>query len=420
MAMKELGCDGYRTWLTRRQMLQGTGAVIATLLGGPTALGQVALGKRSRTDHSLVVIFLRGGADGLNALIPVAEDEYFRARPTLGIKRAESLPLDGFFAFHPALAPLLPLYREGSLACLHAVGSFDSTRSHFEAMSAMERGLAEMVSGADREAGWIARYLNHTAGEDSPIRAVAFSEVMPDSLRGATSATALTSIAEYGLSGSDAFQTELRRLYQGKGDPVTKAGEGILDVVRTLRQLDYRGYTASSSAAYPKSDLGEGLRQSAFLLKAEVGVEVAFLEKNGWDTHVAQGSTSGLFTGQLDDLARSLAAFVADMGPQMKRTTVVVMTEFGRRVYENASFGTDHGRGSFMFVVGGDVRGGRVIADWPGLREENREGPGDLAVTTDYRNVLAEILRTSLAVPDADKLFPGLRAQPIGVVKRNA
>jgi uncharacterized protein (DUF1501 family) len=376
-----------------------------------------ALDASNRETDVLVVIFLRGGADGLNMIVPYREDAYYRLRPSLSI--SEPTDLDGFFGFHPKLGPLLPLFRDGRLGAVHAVGSGDQTRSHFEAMSAMERGLAD--DQGSRSDGWLARALTALpSGNGSPMRAIAIASTMPDSLRGALGAVSLESIDDYrlrdlaGLNSEEAVSA-LREEYSGK-DPVSEAGRDTLDVLKAIQGLNPATYRADRGAAYPETDLGRGLRQIAMLVRADVGLQVACLDRGGWDTHVAQGSTEGLLAGNLDDLARSIAAFDRDLGGEMTRVTVVVMTEFGRRAYENTGLGTDHGRGSVMLALGAGVNGGRVHGTWPGLAEDQLEGPGDLRVTTDYRNVLAEALGL-LGSSDLAAVFPDFTPAPVGLLE---
>lgn len=421
-SVKELG--GF----SRRAMLTGLAlGTISWLAGQRSALAQISVNpNRGVRGDTLVVIFLRGGMDGLNVVVPYREDDYYMARPSLAFnpptsgKADKVLDLDGNFGLNPNLASWLPLYKDGTLAVLHAVGSQDQTRSHFEAMSAMEKGLAQ--AGTGTASGWLARFLNASKpNESSPLRAVAFTPTVPDSLRGATSAIALTSLEEFRLATdrvrAEAFSSSLKRMYDMDKDAVTQAGKETLDVLDTLNKLDLKSYKSSGAAAYPASDLGNGLKQVAMLLKAEVGLEVAALDKGGWDTHVGQGSSTGWMATLLDDLGKSVRAFIDDMGPAMNRVTVVVMTEFGRRVEENAGFGTDHGRGSAMFVFGGNVSGGKVYADWPTLAKEKLEGPGDLKVTTDYRTVLSELLEKRMAVSDTSGIFPGFSGRRVGVFK---
>lgn len=431
--------------LSRRQALFGVGlGAVAWAARDATALADIAVnpGRRELPHDVLVTIFLRGGADGLNIVVPYGDDAYGRNRPTIGVAAPKSgkvslaeraLDLDGFFGLHPSLAPLHALYGEGLLSFVHACGSGDSTRSHFEAMSAMERGLPDDRGVAAN--GWLARHLAATQGEsDSPLRAIAFSSVMPDALRGATGASALDSLADFRLylpaaPSPEAMKTStardrdahLRRalaaLYHEGGDAVTRAGRETLLVLESLNRIDPANYRPARGASYPDSDLGSGLRQVACLIKAGVGLEVACLDHGGWDTHVAQTGTGGAMATLMDNLGKSLAAFARDMGDGMKRTTVVVMTEFGRRLQENSGLGTDHGRAGALMLLGGGVAGGKVFARWPGLADDQLEPPGDLRVTTDYRDVLAEIVARRLGNKHLSSVFPNHTPHFPGVVK---
>lgn len=371
----------------------------------------------------LVVLFLRGGADGLNIVIPYAEDAYHRNRPTLRLaapndrtagKADRALDLDGFFGLHPALAPLLSLFHSGHIALVHACGSGDQTRSHFEAMATMERGLPNEQPGP--ASGWLARHLMTTRNTNaSPLRAVAFSHVMPDSLRGATHVTAMESLAEFRLTlprmdgkiTQEAWRSTLADLYQEGKDAVSYAGRETLAVLETLNRIDPANYRPANHAVYPDSALGNSLKQVALLIRAQVGLEIACLDRGGWDTHVAQGSAGGWLATQLEDVGRSLAAFATDLGATMNDVTVVVITVFGRRLPENSGLGTDHGRGGVMMLLGGGVRGGKVYTDWPGLEKHQLETPGDLRVTTDYRDVLAEVVTQRLHNERMTEVFPG-------------
>lgn len=424
-------CEGdWAPTLSRRAVL-GAGALTAVWWAAKgTALADLSLGDPKAPEGDLlVVVFLRGGADGMNLVAPVGADAYHRARPTLALAAANDatasrvdrvFDLDGFFGLNPAMASMLPLFREGRLGFVHACGSGDQTRSHFEAMAAMERGNENIRGGI--ASGWLARHLAARPQVcASPLRAVAFSSVMPDSLRGATSAMALESLADFRLRPPKGAETRLRgtlaRLYgEQLRDPIVDAGLETLNLLDTLNRLDPGHYQPERGAAYPDSELGRGLRQVAFLAKANVGLEVAFLDRGGWDTHVAQGSSTGYMALGLTDVSDSLAAFAKDLGAALDRTTVVVMTEFGRRLQENSGLGTDHGRGSVMTVLGGGTRGGKVHAKWPGLEPHELDEVGDLKVTTDYRDVLAEILSKRVRATDLAAVFPGHVPKPVGVV----
>ncbi len=420
--------------LSRRQVLGGAGlAAVGWAAKGGTALADVAVsvdGKETSRDI-LVTVFMRGGADGLNIIVPYAEDAYHRRRPNLGIASPKdnraaatnrAIELDGFFGMHPALAPLVPHWQKGLFSCVHAIGSADQTRSHFEAMMTMERGQPNEETGT--ASGWLARHLSTTQGDiSSPLRAVAFSNTMPDILRGATDATALNSLNDFRLilPGDSKNEAEMRSVlaefYKDGNDAVAHAGRETLAVLDTLNKINPANYKPSNGAAYPASDLGTGLRQVACLVRGSVGLEVACLDHRGpysWDTHVTQNT---VFGQQVGDLGAALAAFLQDMGPEMARITLVVFTEFGRRLQEGSSLGTDHGRGSCMFVMGGSVVGGKVFRRWPGLEEHQLEPPGDLRVTTDYRDVLAEIVQKRLRNPHLADVFPDYTPQPLGILK---
>jgi len=331
--------------------------------------------------------------------------------------------MDGFFGMHPALAPLTPHWQKGEFSCVHAIGSADQTRSHFEAMMTMERGQPNEETGT--ASGWLARYLSTSSQKEinSPLRAVAFSSTMPDILRGATDASALNSLNDFRLilPGNSKNEAELRSVlaefYKDGNDAVAHAGRETLAVLETLNRINPSSYKPSNGATYPTSDLGTGLRQVACLVRGNVGLEVACLDHRGpysWDTHVTQNT---VFANQVGDLGTALAAFLQDMGSEMSRITLVVFTEFGRRLQEGSSLGTDHGRGSVMFVMGGGVVGGKVFRRWPGLEEHQLEPPGDLKVTTDYRDVFAEIVQKRLHNPRLSDIFPDYVPQPVGIIK---
>ena len=376
----------------------------------------------------LVVVFLRGAADGLNMVVPHGEPTYYTNRPTLAIPRPDdrkapgtrrAVDLEGFFGLHPAMAPLLPAWQAGHLAVVHACGAPDDSRSHFKAMELMERGLADLRGPAS---GWINRHLaSLDSGNASPLRAIGFGEAAPRSLRGVIPVSALRSIAEFHLGGEPEIAGMLKGglagLYSGD-DLLAGIGRETLRILETVEQLDPQGYRpGAAQPAYPAGDFGAALRQVAMLVRAEVGLEVAAIDLGGWDTHFAQGASDGQMAGLLADLAGGLSALHADLADSLSRLTVVVMTEFGRRVQENASLGTDHGHGSLMLLLGGNVEGGRVHGSWPGLSQGQLFGPGDLAVTTDYREVLAEVCRKRLNNPAADQIFPGFAPGRAGFVR---
>lgn len=356
----------------------------------------------------LVVVFLRGAADALNMVVPHGEAAYYRLRPGLGIPRPDdpralpnlrSIDLDGFFGLHPALRPLLPVFREGRLAVVHACGAPDESRSHFLAQELMERGAENPLGPAS---GWIGRHLAALGGSGSSARAVALGEMPQRSLSGPIPVTVMRSIADFHLPGGtkvNDFTRALTALYGGT-DPLAARGRETLDLLETLGKIQ------APADAFPTSAFGQGLAQAAALIHADVGLEAAALDLGGWDTHFAQGGSQGQMAALLSDLAAGLAAFRANLDDRIDRVNLVVMTEFGRRAYENASLGTDHGHGGLMLLLGGGVDGGKVHGEWPGLEPEQLFGPGDLAVTSDYRDVLSAVC-ARLGNPDPGMIFPG-------------
>jgi uncharacterized protein (DUF1501 family) len=370
----------------------------------------------NRDDHrTLVVVFLRGAADGLTLVAPVEDDNYHRFRPRLAVKKDEGVPLDGFFRLHPKLRPLESAWKEGDLAILHGVGGESDTRSHFEAQDLMEHG--GVAAG-----GWLGRFLRARGPASSPLSAVALAPTLPESLSGAPAAAAFQSLGEFSIGQVEAsFPRELRRLYEREGGDLRTAAANTFEAIRRLEGIRAQA-DPENDADYAEGDsFAQGLRQVAQLIRADVGVDAASVDLNGWDSHFTQQS---LIEPMMARLAGGLAAFRQDLGARMATTTVVVMTEFGRRVAENSAFGTDHGRGSAMFVMGGGVRGGRVwggpaekgTGGWPGLKPEMLEGPGDLPVWNNYRDVLAPVLARHGA-PEAamGEIFPEYALKPVGL-----
>ena len=359
---------------------------------------------------TLVVVFLRGAADVLNMVVPHGEDAYYQLRPTLGIPRPDDskkmkeervIDLDGFFGFHPNMSPLLESWQSRQLAIIHACGAPDESRSHFKAMELMERGVDDERGPAS---GWIGRHLaTLNTGNSSPLRAVGMGTRPQRSLTGSVPVSALRSIADFHLGGNQQALQQMRAAlnYVYRNDEL---GQDTLSIMDTLQKLDPLTY--SSPIEYPDSEFGLALKQTAMLIKAEVGLEVSAIDLGGWDTHFTQGSAIGIMPNLMKDLAEGLAAFHADMSNHMSKLTIVTMSEFGRRAYENGSLGTDHGHGSMMMVLGGNVDGGKVHGQWPGLGEGQLIGPGDLAVTTDYRDVLSEVLSKRLNNPATSDVFP--------------
>jgi uncharacterized protein (DUF1501 family) len=362
--------------------------------------------------RTLVVVFLRGGADGLNLVAPLQDDGYYNARPRIAISRSKAVPLDGFYGLNPLLRPLEPAYRDGALAIIHAAGSEDSTRSHFEAQDLMEHG--GLVGG-----GWLGRFLRARGlPAAGPLSAVALGKSVPGCLRGAPAATVFQSLDDFSLDQSrTALIGSLSRLYGMEPGGLGEAGRDTLEAVRRIDKLRQTRYYPANGADYAKDDFAQGLRQITRLIKARVGLCAASVDLGGWDSHFSQAT---IMDPLIQRLAQGLAAFYRDLGNGINHTTVVVMTEFGRRLAENSAFGTDHGRGSVMFVLGGGIQGGRVLGKWPGLTRDVLEGPGDLPVVTNYRNVLAPILQKHGAGSTLGKIFPEFTFESLPMFGANA
>ena len=403
---------------TRRDLLKRTGVLAMGMLAFPTWMPRVALAPKDAPTRGdiLVCVFMRGAADGLNLVTPHGDKDYYAARAALALTQPNAsnnqaiIDLDGFFGLHPALRPFKEIYDAGQLAIVHAVGSPDPTHSHFDAMDFMERGTP-----GDKAipTGWIGRHLQMVATSNaSPFRAVGMGTVLQQSLRGPISATALQSVADFHLQGDQkkvqALQNAIASLYEGDGFIETN-GQQTLQAMNDLAKITSSNYTPANSAKYPESPFGKSMLSIAQLIKSGLGVEVACADLGGWDTHVQQGGAEGQMARLIDELAQSLAAFYADMRDEMKRITLVTMTEFGRRVQENSNRGTDHGHGSVMFVMGGGIKGGKVYGEWPGLSKDNLYGPGDLAISTDFRDVLGEITQKRLLNTNLASVFPNYK-----------
>lgn len=367
----------------------------------------------------LVCVFQRGALDGLNAVVPYTDPHYYRERPNIAIPppgsgRGAARDLDGQFGLHPSLAPLLPAYRAGELAIVHAIGPSTGTRSHFDAQDDMES--ASHGPGASTD-GWLNRCLALGRAEDLR-RAVAISGRLPRALSGPAGALSSGSLRHFGVRAPARLRDELdagfEALYSSRADLVGARGKQALDLTSTIRSLEPDRYRPERGAVYPKAFTA--LRDAALLIKAEIGVEVIWIDSHGWDTHSAQESRSRL-PKRLDELARALAAFRTDLGERFEHVTLLTMTEFGRTVAQNGAGGTDHGRGSVMMVLGGAVGGGRVLGRFPGLAPEQRFEGRDLAVTTDYRDLFAEVARHQFGVTSFERIFPRYTPRPLGVMR---
>lgn len=428
--------------MDRRVFVKSGALALVTMGLSPTFLRRAAFGATLRDGaaglgaprgKTLICLFQRGAADALNVVVPHGERAYYALRPSIAIARpgaarssggatASAIDLDGFFGLHPALAPLEPLYRRGLLAPVHAVGSPSATRSHFDAQDYMETGTPDQKGTPD---GWLNRYLatrgtceackvgsdgDHapTARAATPFRAVALDAQTPRILEGPAPVVAMSSLDEFTVRATGTQAERLEALYRtGSADLVHGAGSEMFDAVKMLRAADPRRYTPRNGAEYPRSQFGQRLLQIAQLIKADVGVEVAFADVGGWDTHVNQGGATGQLAGRLDDFARGIAALVTDLGDRMSDVVIMTMSEFGRMAHENGNGGTDHGHAGAMFVIGGSVKGGRVHGRWPGLEREQLYEGRDLALTTDFRAVFSEVAARHLGAEQLGAIFPG-------------
>lgn len=378
----------------------------------------------ARETHTLICVFLRGGADTLNMVIPYGDETYYKVRPTLAIAkpgtagRQAALKLNDFYAFHPTMGALLPAFYDGNLAIVQGVGSDNDSGSHFDAQDQLEHGES---FGKKLGGGWLGRHLHSRRGGMTPLSAVAIGKTLPEALRGAPSASALTNVDEVKLTlpkgNTEAVANALSRLYSSDIDVLGSAGKVTLDLLDRIDKLKKISYKPGGGAAYPESNFGASLKEVARLVKADVGLEVACVDLDGWDTHFFQGGADGMQAANIEDLSNSLGALYKDIHKQMDRTTIIVMTEFGRRSYENSSMGTDHGRGFALLALGAKVKGGRVIGNWPGLKEEpfGLLGPSGLHVAVDYRSVLCEVVRDLLGNDDLATVFPGFEPEHVGL-----
>jgi uncharacterized protein (DUF1501 family) len=391
------------------------GAVALVSLGfAPSFLTRTALAAGTVRSKRLIAIFQRGAVDGLSVIVPFGDKEYYRARPSIAIQQPRSgdagaIDLDGFFGFNPRLQPLKPFWDSRQLAIVHACGSPDNTRSHFDAQDYMETATPGIKSTSD---GWLNRYLQARRLEGAtPFRAVALTQQLPRTLQGTAPALAVNQIGQFGIragQASDAIGASFEAEFAAAADRVlNNTGREAFDAIKMLKVADPSKYRPENGADYPRTPFGQALQQIAQLTKADVGLEVAFADVGGWDTHVNQGSAQGQLATRLDDFSRSIAALVTDLGDRMEDTVVLTMSEFGRAVNENGNRGTDHGHGNAMLVIGGGVRGGHVYGKWPGLAVGQRYDGRDLAVTTDFRDVFGEIVVRHLGLADARSIFPG-------------
>ena len=401
--------------ITRRVFLRNGALALAGTAAIPTFLARAVYGAQPLGNKRLVLIFQRGAADGLNIVVPHGEQAYYTMRPSIGIPRSSVVDLDGFFGLHPAIASLQPLWNQKHLAVIHAAGSPDPTRSHFDAQDYMESGTPGLKSTDD---GWLNRTLRSLPEQSkSSFRAIALGPSLPRILTGPEPALALSSISGFGVGGrtanSNPNANTFEAMYADSVDSILHGtGRETFDAVKALRAADPAKYKPAAEANYPRGRFGDSLKELAQLIKANLGVQVAFADIGGWDHHVNEGSTQGQIATVLREFSESLAAFWIDLGNYAEDTVVVTMSEFGRTARENGNRGTDHGHANIMFVMGGPVKGGKVYGKWPGLDQSQLYEGRDLAVTTDFRLVLSEAVSRHLGNTAVEQVFPGFKSRP--------
>ena len=411
--------------ITRRVFLKGGALAIVGTSAIPSFLTRAVYAadtvSASTGKKRLIVLFQRGAADGLNIVVPHGESAYYSMRPSIAIPRPHgtdgALDLNGFFGLHPSMTAFKPLWDSGHLAIVHAAGSPDNTRSHFDAQDYMESGTPGVKATED---GWLNRAvagLNETS--PSPFRAVAMGGALPRTLAGSVPAVAMGNIREFAVGGrgpaGNIASTSFEAMYEQSVDTVLHGtGNETFEAVKMLKAADPEKYSPAAGANYPRGRFGDSLRQVAQLIKANLGIEVAFADIGGWDHHVNEGSVQGQIANITRDFSQSIAALWTDLGDLAADTVIVTMSEFGRTVRENGNRGTDHGHANVMFVLGGPVKGGKVYGRWPGLQTEHLYEGRDLAVTTDFRQVLSEAVYRHLGNKNLETVFPGFEKNSPG------
>lgn len=414
--------------VTRRVFIKSSGLGLVSFAAAPSFLRRAALAQGSSgTDRPIVIaIFQRGAADGISMVVPFGDKSYYGVRPQIAVTEPQSgtsskspnpdaaIDLDGFFALHPALATFKPIYDAGHLAIVHAVGSPDSTRSHFDAQDYMESATPGRKSTAD---GWLNRYMQAKKDpKETPFRAVAFSPNLPRTLMGQAPALAMTNISDFGVrSGQAGGQAAkgFEALYSStSGDMLYGTGKETFEAVKMLKKANPLQYQPANGVNYPRSPFGQSLLQIAQLIKANVGIEVTFTDSGGWDTHANQGASRGQLANRLQDFSQGISALYRDLGDKMSNVVILTMTEFGRTIRQNGSGGTDHGHASCLFALGGPVKGGKVYGKWPGLATEQLYEGRDLALTTDFRDVFAEVAARHMRASNLGTIFPGFNPSP--------
>ena len=385
--------------MSRRDFLMTASASLGALVV-PAALLRARPARAAGTDPVLVALYLRGGADALNLVPPHGDALYYAGRPNIRVAPGTELDLDGFFGFHPGLAPLLPFYQNGRLAVLYGCGSPSFSRSHFDAQDFMEFAAPDDKT---MQIGWLNRFLS-ASGITAPISAITIENQPAKALVGPVSTTAIPALSRFSLEGT--YTTERRQAIQAISSATANSllrvmGGNTIDILDRVQSVN-----ATTNTLYPTTRLGASLKDLAALIKADIGVRVAAVNHASWDHHAHQTTAFPVMAG---DLGSSLAAFATDLGSDLDRTVVLVMSEFGRRVAENGAFGCDHGHGSVMFALGGAVQGGQVLLRdniWPGLAPAQLYQGIDLVGTTDFRDVFAELLDRHMGLNNPAPVFP--------------
>ncbi|HEX8472585.1 MAG TPA: DUF1501 domain-containing protein [Pyrinomonadaceae bacterium] len=396
-------------------------ASIGLMQSAPSFLQRAALAQGlTRSPYgrrkTLITIFQRGAVDGLNMVVPYGERNYYDLRPTIAIQQPgrgdngeATINLDGFFGLHPALAPFKSLWDAKRLAIVHAAGSPDNTRSHFDAQDYMESGTPGRKSTPD---GWLNRYLQSASdAKASPFRAVAVTQNLPRALQGRAPALAIRNLSEFSIragASSQSVQGGFEDIYEETvNDALGGTGKETFEAIKFLKEVNPAQYRPENGAQYPRNRFGEALLQIAQLIKAGVGLEIAFTDSGGWDTHSNEGNVRGQLANLLQNFGAGISALVTDLGQRMDDVAILTMSEFGRTARENGTRGTDHGHANAMFLIGNAVRGGRVYGQWPGLRNDQLFEGRDLALTTDFRDVFGEAAHKHLKHANLQTIFPG-------------
>jgi uncharacterized protein (DUF1501 family) len=419
------GCDMHgrdlarRNAVTRRGFMKGGALALVGTSVIPSFLTRsiyAEMTTAAANKKKLVVIFQRGACDGLNVVVPYTEKNYYSMRPTIAIQPNEVIDLNGFFGLHPQMAAFKPLYDQGHLAIVHAVGSPDPSRSHFDAQDYMESGTPGVKVTPD---GWLNRALQTEplTGKPTAFRAVALGTQVPRTLQGPVPAIAVANLADFSVAGKGPQTSSISNAFQAMYDESSDAvlhgtGEETFEAVKMLKAADPAKYLPAAGVNYPGTAFGNSMKQIAQLLKANLGVEAAFSDIGGWDTHQNQGGANGQLANRLKEFSETIAAFWQDMGSDQENITLVTMSEFGRTARQNGTGGTDHGHANVMFVLGGAVKGGKIYGKWPGVADEQLNEGRDLKVTTDFRNVLGEAAYKTLGSRQLDVVFPQANVDP--------